>query len=59
MKDPIIGYCDFLDGWRRPVYLAEDGRQYVIDGDGQKVYGVWFIPPDDTAPTVIVNAAAR
>ena len=49
----------FIDGVWRPVYERADGRQYIIDGDGDKVYGVWFIPPDDPAPTVIVNAAAR
>lgn len=35
------------------------GRQYIIDGNGEKVYGVWFIPPDEPTPNVIVNAPAH
>ena len=42
-------------GVRRPVYEECDGGQYVIDADGAKVYGVWFLTPEST---VIVNAAA-
>ena len=36
-----------------------DGGQYVTNADGDKVYGVWFIPPDEPTPTVIVNMQAR
>jgi hypothetical protein len=54
MKDPIIGYRLFLDGWRRPVYLAEDGRQYVIDGD-ETIFGFWVLTDDllDDAPLIV------
>jgi hypothetical protein len=44
--DPVIGHCQFADGAMRPVY--DDGkRQYVIDDQGFKVYGVWLIPEEE------------
>jgi hypothetical protein len=52
--DPIIAYCAFADGAMSPVY--EDGRrQYVIDDDGHRVYGVWQIPEDEPDLPVIVR----
>jgi hypothetical protein len=48
----------FIDGVWHPVYEGADGRQYVIEGDGAKVYGVWFYPPCEPTPNVIVNAPA-
>jgi hypothetical protein len=36
-----------------------DGRKYVINGDGVKVYGVWFLPRDEPEPTAIVDAAGQ
>jgi hypothetical protein len=51
--DPIIAYREFTDGSMRPIY--DDGRrQYVIDDEGFKVYGVWFIPKDEPEPPLIV-----
>ena len=41
-----IAHIEFADGPLRPVYEA-DGRQFVITDDGNRVYGVWYIPPDD------------
>ena len=58
VKDQHVATIWFIDGVWRPVYKGDDGRQYVIDGDGVKVYGVWFNPPDEPAPNVIVNASA-
>jgi hypothetical protein len=40
----------FTDRVWRLVYEETDGLQYVIDGCGVKVYGVWFIPRDDPTP---------
>ena len=37
-----IELIPFVDGVSRPVFLDEDGRQYVIDNDGNRVYGVWI-----------------
>jgi hypothetical protein len=42
--DPVIAYVDLMDGTRRPVFEQLDGGQYMMDGGGQPVYGVWFIP---------------
>jgi hypothetical protein len=53
--DPVIGHCHIADGNMRPVY--DDGkRQYVIDDDGYRVYGVWLIPKDDPELPLIVPA---
>jgi hypothetical protein len=39
----------------RPIY--DDGRrQYVIDDDGYRVFGVWQIPEDEPDLPVIVDA---
>ena len=57
--DEHIATIWFIDGVWRPVYEGADGRQYVIDGDGQKVYGVWHYPRGELAPNVIVNAPTR
>jgi hypothetical protein len=52
--DQHVASIEFTDGvWCR-VYETSDGRQYVIDDDGHRVYGLWFIPPDDPQPTVVV-----
>ena len=31
------------DGSTRPVYRDDDGRQYVLDGDGEPGRGVWSL----------------
>jgi hypothetical protein len=31
----------FFDGSARDVYLARDGRQYIVDNHGLPVFGVW------------------
>jgi hypothetical protein len=55
MRIPIIRYREFTDGSMRPVY--EDGRrQYAIDDDGFKVYGVWLIPEEEPPAPLIVPA---
>jgi hypothetical protein len=43
MHSHQIGVVPFIDGISRPVYLGADGRQYVLDDDGQPVYGVWIL----------------
>lgn len=56
MTDSIIAYIWFADGVKRPVYQSADGRQYVVDDEGEKVYGVWYIPPEErTGPDIIVQ----
>jgi hypothetical protein len=39
----------------RAVYEAHDGRQYVLDNDGEPVYGVWFIPRDEADVPFVVD----
>jgi hypothetical protein len=39
----------------RPVY-EDDARQYVIDDDGEKVRGVWYIPREQADEPLIVQA---
>jgi hypothetical protein len=46
MNDPIIAHVNFTDGTRRPVFEQLDGRQYVLEEEGDRVYGVWYIQPD-------------
>ena len=44
--DPIVAFRQFVDGSMRPVY--DDGkRQYAINDDGDRVYGVFFIPRNE------------
>jgi len=50
--DPPIAFVEFADGITRPVYVAPDGRQYVVDPYGHLVFGVWFIPRDEDAVDV-------
>jgi hypothetical protein len=37
-----LGERRFTDGTTRPVYRSHDGRQYGLDDDGERVYGVWL-----------------
>ena len=34
-----LGERQFTDGSTRPVCRSDDGRQYVLDDDGEPVYG--------------------
>jgi len=42
MTDRTIGSIPFIDSIVRPVFLDANGRQYVLDNDGDRVYGVWI-----------------
>ena len=35
-----LGECQFANGITRPVHRSGDGRQFVLDEDGEPVYGV-------------------
>jgi len=37
-----IAYVRFVDGVARAVYLDENGGQFVLDDDGQPIFGVWI-----------------
>jgi hypothetical protein len=47
----IVGRVPFTDGVTREVYKDSDGRQWVTGYDGERVYGVWMMPPDE--PVII------
>jgi hypothetical protein len=47
MPNPIIAFVLFTDGAKRPVYQEPSGKQYVIDDEGEKVHGVWYLPPEE------------
>ncbi len=42
----VIGFRLFVDGIFRPIYEDAQG-QYVVDDDGQRVYGVFLISEDE------------
>jgi hypothetical protein len=46
-KSRIIGRVPFVDGVTRDVYEDTDERQWVIGYEGERVYGVWILPPDE------------
>jgi hypothetical protein len=43
----------FTDGAWRAVYESPGDRQYVIDDDGQGVYGVWYFPREADQPVIV------
>jgi hypothetical protein len=51
-----IGHREFVDGTRRPIYRDEQG-QYVLDDDGERVYGVWLIPEVGSYELPLIVAA--
>jgi hypothetical protein len=50
-----VAFIDVPDGLSRPVYEEPNGRQYVIGDEGEALYGVWYIPQDDSDLPVIVE----
>ena len=54
MHSPVIGTRRFTDGVTRSVHQAEDGRQFVFDGDGAEVFGLWLLTEEavDLAPLI-------
>ena len=54
-----ITQVPFVDGVVRAVYEDEEseGRQFVSDDDGRRVYGVWVLPPDE--PQEVQQDASR
>jgi hypothetical protein len=40
-RSPPIAFIPFLDGITREIFLDADDRQFVLDDDGQPVYGRW------------------
>src|SRR4029077_1804089 len=51
-----LGERQFTDDTTRPVYRSDDGRQYVLDDDGEPVYGVWQHPDEHRAARVVTRS---
>jgi hypothetical protein len=49
----LIGIIPFTDGVRLPLYHLKYGHQFVLDDDGEPVYGVWLHPEGYQEPVVI------
>ena len=50
MNTPVAS-VPFIDGISRPAFLDAGGRQYILDEEGQPVYGVWvYIPKCGEGP---------
>jgi hypothetical protein len=50
-----VAQVEFTEGEPRPVFEAMDGRQFIVDDDGNKIYGVWFIPREEFDTPFIVD----
>jgi hypothetical protein len=55
MTDPIIGYRYFVDGPRRPIYEDAHG-QYVLNDDGERVYGLYFLLEEECCDVSVIVA---
>jgi len=53
MSEEYIGKRRFVDGETRLVFKDERG-QFVLDDDGQPVYGVWLVPEGDAVDEPVV-----
>jgi hypothetical protein len=42
----VVGRVSFVDGVTRDVHEDANGRQSVTGYDGERVYGVWLVPPE-------------
>ena len=56
MSDPLIGYRYCVGEARCPIYEDTHG-QYVLNDDGERVYGLYFLQEEgnDCDPPVIVD----
>ncbi len=41
---------------RRAVYQGDDGRQFVLDDEGQAVHGIWILSDD---PAIVDREVER
>jgi hypothetical protein len=54
MSAPIIGYRYFVDEARRPIYEDAQGSQYVLNDDGERVYGLYFFEEEETCDVPVI-----
>jgi hypothetical protein len=63
----IIGRVPFTDGVTRDGFEDKNGRQWVVDDDGEPAFGLWLPPAEEsvvvevapTPPVAPVPLAAR
>jgi hypothetical protein len=52
-----VATIETTDGRWVPVFLQPDGRQFVVDNDGRRRFGIWWWPEEDEdgsdQPTII------
>ena len=53
LSDVAMAEVHFDDGSIRTAWETADGLQYVEDDNGERVYGVWFIPEDCPRPIIV------
>jgi hypothetical protein len=51
----VVGHVPFADGVTRDAFEDSDGRQCVAGYDGERVYGLWLLAPDE--PVVVPTHA--
>ncbi len=57
MTGQLIGYREFVAGTCQPIYVKDQG-QYVLNDEGERLYGVYLIPEEESCDLrVIVNGA--
>jgi hypothetical protein len=54
-----IGSIPFTDGTVRPAFLDAGGRQYILDDEGQPVYGTACGCTSTSQKSLIVRIASR
>ena len=56
LADIAVAEVHFDDGSIRTASETGDGLQYVEDDNCERVYGVWYVPPEDCPRPIIVDA---
>jgi hypothetical protein len=49
----------FVDRWDSRTFYSDGDRQFVIDDDVKKVFGVWIIPEEDQVDIPLVSEQTR
>ena len=52
-KRQPIARIPFTDGVERDVFQDKDRRQFVVDDEGDKVYGCWVLMDDPDEPAIV------
>jgi hypothetical protein len=52
-KRQPVALIPLTDGVERDVHQDKDGRQFVMDDEGDKVYGYWILMDDSDEPAIV------